>query len=105
MLGPDPPDDLADRPRVITSLLETHYGVKPIIYTGPNFWNQNLGGGFGDHPFWIAQYEVDPPTVPSGWTAWSLWQYQGDAVIEPAERRVDLNRVARWVDLETLRIP
>jgi lysozyme len=37
-------------------LAEEHYGVKPIVYTGSNFYNQFLKGHIEDYPLWIAAY-------------------------------------------------
>lgn len=104
-LGDDPPGDLDDRLRVFVERLRHHYGVTPIVYTGPTFWNDHLGGGYGDHPLWIAEYEVDRPKVPDGWTGWSLWQNRGNAAIPGVERVVDLNVLADGVALDQLVIP
>jgi len=104
-LGTDPPRDLSDRLRRFVAAVERHYGVKPIVYTGPNFWDRNLGPGFGEHPLWIAEYDVGRPRVPVGWGRWTLWQHRGDATIPGAERPVDLNRIAAGVELEALLIP
>jgi lysozyme len=49
-------------------LMEAHYGVKPIIYTDPDFWNENLDDSFGDYALWVAVYDVDSPTLPDGWS-------------------------------------
>jgi lysozyme len=37
-------------------LAEEHYGVKPIVYTGSNFYRQFLKGHIKDYPLWIAAY-------------------------------------------------
>jgi len=104
-LGDDPPDDLDDRLRIFTGIVEEHYGVKPIIYTGPKFWIDNLGDGWGDHLLWIAEYEVEAPTVPTGWNTWTLWQDRGNAEIDGVERVVDLNRAASGSEISSLTIP
>jgi lysozyme len=104
-LGANPPDDLADRLRVFVDTIGQHYGIKPIVYTGPVFWNDNLGPGYGDHPLWIAEYDVPRPTVPRGWSGWALWQQEGDAKVPGVERVADLSRLADDLDLEALVIP
>jgi lysozyme len=103
-LGENPPDDLPDRQKIFVEIVQQHYGVKPIVYTGPTFWDRNLGGGWGDHALWVAEYEVDRPKVPSGSKRWALWQHRGDAGLEGVERVVDLNRMADGFDLESLTI-
>jgi len=104
-LGADPPRDLARRLRTFSQIIEQHYGVKPIIYTGPKFWTENLGDGWSDHLLWIAEYQVENPTVPPGWDGWTLWQHQGDAKIVGVERMADLNLVAPGIDMTGLIIP
>lgn len=104
-LGDDPPHDLDQRLRTFSQIIEQHYGVKPIIYTGPKFWIDNLGEGWNDHLLWIAEYQVEKPTVPPGWNGWTMWQHRGDAEIAGVERMVDLNLVAPGTDMARLTIP
>ena len=40
-------------------LVEDHYGVKPIIYSGLKFYNDNLMGYFDEYPVWLAAYNPD----------------------------------------------
>lgn len=107
LIGQGTQPGLADRLRTFLSILEAHYGVKPIVYTAPNFWNANVGEGFGDHPLWIAEYGVDEPAVPTGWTTWHLWQHTGDAAVPGVEKSADLSRVnpSPEVDLSELVMP
>ena len=37
-------------------LAEEEYGVKPMIYTGLNFYQNVLKGHVDDYPLWIAAY-------------------------------------------------
>jgi len=97
---------LAERLRTFLRLLEEHYGVQPIIYTSPKFWNAHLDDSFGHHPLWIAEYGVDEPTLPAGWDRWHLWQWQGDAAVPGVEKEADLSRVNRTADdLHRLLVP
>ncbi|MGW7662989.1 lysozyme [Streptomyces sp. NPDC054756] len=53
-------------------------GRRPVIYTTAHWWNTCTGASraFADHPLWVARYDApDPGTLPSGWRAWTLWQY------------------------------
>ena len=36
--------------------VESHYGVKPIIYSGESYYEDFLKEEFGDYLFWIANY-------------------------------------------------
>jgi lysozyme len=58
-------------------------GVKPMIYTSPNFWNTAMGSSswFAEHGYklWIADWRGNPaPEVPVGnWKGqgWLFWQW------------------------------
>ena len=71
--------------------LESHYGIKPIIYTGRNFANEYMAG-FGDYALWLAEYEVDAPTLPAGWADWTFWQWSQSSTIEGIDGQVDGDR-------------
>ena len=47
--------------------LESYYGGKPIIYSGLNFSNTYLTQ-LGGYPLWIAEYGVNEPKIPEGWS-------------------------------------
>ena len=54
-------------------VVEQHYGVKPIIYTGYSFKMENLNDTIFDaYPYWIAHYYVDELKYKGKWT---FWQY------------------------------
>lgn len=105
-LGHDTGPGLADRLRTFLDRLEAHYGVKPILYTSAGFWDSNLSPDFGDHPLWVAEYGVEEPRLPAGWSEWHLWQWQGDATVPGVEKSADLSRVNRdGPDLTALVVP
>ncbi|MEM7105869.1 MAG: GH25 family lysozyme, partial [Bacteroidota bacterium] len=54
-------------------LAETHYKVKPIIYTYQKFYNEFLSD-FEGYPLWIARYNSIPPELVDG-AEWLIWQY------------------------------
>lgn len=39
----------------------SHFNLKPIIYTNPDFYDKYLTGNFEEYPFWMASYEKKPP--------------------------------------------
>lgn len=54
----------------------THTGRLPVIYTSTSWWTQCVGStAFASAPLWIARYNSEPGTLPSGWTQWKFWQY------------------------------
>lgn len=75
-------------------------GVKPMIYTGPNFWatdmNDTTTFADQDFPLWIAHYTSDPaPRVPAGnWggRGWAFWQFTSSATVPGITGPVDQNR-------------
>ena len=86
---------LSQRLHRFLDLLEEEYGVKPIVYTSPRFWNQHLDESFGHYPLWVAEYEVEQPSLPRGWSTWHVWQWQEDAQVPGVEKGADLSRVNR----------
>lgn len=82
---------LIEHIQTFLSGLESHYGVKPILYSGEKFANQYMSN-FGNYPLWLAEYEVASPKVPQGWTDWSFWQWSQSGHIEGVEGAVDLDR-------------
>jgi len=71
--------------------LEKHYGVKPIIYTGLNFANQHVTE-FAQYPLWIAEYGRTQPTLPTGWSSWTFWQWSQSHTLKGIEGQVDADR-------------
>ncbi len=71
--------------------IETHYSVRPIIYTGLRFSNKYLTD-YGDYPLWLAEYERDEPTLPTGWDNWTFWQWSQSHTISGINGDVDADR-------------
>jgi len=105
VLGHGTTGDLVPRLRRFLELVEEAVGAPPIIYTNRNFWNAHFDDSFSRYPLWIAEYEVDTPSLPKGWDTWALWQFQGDATLAGVEKNADRSRVHPEVDLRKLQIP
>ena len=70
-------------------LLESHYGVKPIIYASAKFRRRHLGGvEFDDYPFWVAHYYVVRPETSK---PWKMWQFTDHASVEGISGHTDFN--------------
>jgi lysozyme len=76
-------------------------GVRPIIYTNPNFWstamaNTDWFARNGYTVLWIANWTTaSAPTVPAdNWagTGWSFWQHTSTGVVPGISGLVDLDR-------------
>ncbi len=84
--------------------IERLSGVRPIIYTGPNFWNTSVAtpvvpAWTANYPLWIANYTSAPkPTIPKGWTDWTLWQYSEQGHLNGCAGTIDLNHYSGTAD-------
>ena len=67
-----------------------HYGQRPIIYTAPDFYRDNLKGAFLDYPFWLRAVAQHPSKVYPG-RKWVFWQYSGSGLAHGLKGRIDLN--------------
>lgn len=83
--------NLIENIRTFLNGLESHYGAKPILYSGHNFSNEHLTQ-FGDYPLWLAEYEVDEPQLPAGWSSWTFWQWSQSSTIGGINGQVDADR-------------
>ena len=71
-------------------IIEKHYGVKPIIYTGDSFYLKNLKSDsyFRNCPrLWIANYN----NVKRPRSNWHFWQFSDRARIAGIKGMVDMN--------------
>ncbi|MBH8564836.1 peptidoglycan-binding protein [Nostoc sp. CENA67] len=85
----------------ILTAVETATGYKPIIYTGPSFWQETLKNTsrFADYDLWIAHYHTDTPSIPGGWKLHTFHQYKGDQTGFPGiSGNVDRNRFNGTLD-------
>ncbi|MFM7204662.1 MAG: glycoside hydrolase family 25 protein, partial [Myxococcota bacterium] len=90
---------------VYLDVLEAHYGVKPIIYTGHAFWNAHMDGSFGRYPLWLAQYG-SKASIPTSWKSWTFWQYSATGSVSGVSGDVDLDRYCcSLAELRSLTLP
>lgn len=79
-----------EKMQVFMDKLERHYGQRPIIYTAPDFYRDNLRGAFPDYPFWLRAVAAHPSKVYPG-RKWLFWQYSGSGLSHGVRGRIDLN--------------
>ncbi|GLS40778.1 lysozyme [Mesorhizobium tianshanense] len=79
-----------EKMQVFMDRLERHYGQRPIIYTAPDFYRDNLRGAFPDYPFWLRAVARHPSKVYPG-RKWVFWQYSGSGLSHGVKGRIDLN--------------
>ena len=70
-------------------IIEDHYGIKPIIYTGANYFNDHLKDEFTNYIIWIANYnKVEDPLRNQNW---SFWQFSDNGTVIGIKGPVDLD--------------
>ncbi len=79
-------DELSDFLKQVT--LKT--GVKPIIYSGLSFYQDNLAGYFDNYTLWIANY-YEPELAIDKAANWKFWQHSDKAHVNGITYRVDFN--------------
>lgn len=68
--------------------VESHYGVKPIIYTGERYYDDFLKEEFSDYLFWIANYNFYREEIGDDWL---FWQFTEKASIPGIKGNADVN--------------
>ncbi len=68
--------------------VESHYGVKPIIYSGESYYDDFLKEEFGDYLFWIANYNFYREEIAEDWL---FWQFTEKASVPGIKGNVDVN--------------
>lgn len=69
--------------------VESHYGVKPILYTSYRFKERYLNdSAFNAYPYWIAHYYVDSVRYEG---KWAFWQHTDAGDVPGIRKAVDLN--------------
>ena len=70
-------------------IIENHYGVKPIIYSGAHFFNDYLKSNFNNYFLWIANYnKVESPLDNMNW---KMWQFSDNGTVNGIKGPVDLD--------------
>lgn len=71
-------------------MVEAHYGVRPMIYSGLNFHRKHLANYFPSHDLWIASYSWRSPRLSNG-RPWTFWQYTDKGRVKGIQGNVDIN--------------
>lgn len=68
--------------------VDSHYKVKPIIYSGNNYYEAFLKTEFSEYTFWIANYNF---FVEDFCEDWLFWQFTEKATVKGIPCNVDIN--------------
>ena len=80
---------LQDDLKIWLRKVESHYGVKPIIYASYKFKTKYLNDSvFDSYPYWIAHYYVDSVKYQGDW---KFWQHTDVGTLPGIDEEVDLN--------------
>lgn len=73
------------------TMIERHYGQKPIIYTTVDFHADNLAdGSLPGYQYWLRSVKAEPKFI-YGKRPWVYWQYTGTGKVPGIEGPVDIN--------------
>ena len=72
--------------------LEIEYGVRPVIYTTPDFHADWLAGRYDAYPLWLRGLGETMPLTLNGRVP-DIWQYTMSGRVPGIDGRVDMNRV------------
>jgi GH25 family lysozyme M1 (1,4-beta-N-acetylmuramidase) len=69
-------------------------GRYPMIYTNYDWWNTCVGSSAfaSDNPMWVAQWSGSSPTLPTGWTDYTFWQYSATGSVSGISGDTDMSR-------------
>lgn len=70
------------------TMVERHYKVRPIIYSGESFYTDFLRDEFKEYTFWIANYNFFVETMKDDWL---FWQFTDKGTVPGIEGDVDVN--------------
>lgn len=88
--GKPSPSKVRNDLAVWLNIVEKATGKRPIIYTTPDFYDDNDMGRFEAHDFWLRSTAAHPSErYPH--ERWTFWQYTGTGKIPGIEGRADIN--------------
>lgn len=80
---------LRERVKEWLTVVENYYGVRPIIYTNVDFYQQHLKDEFDEYPLWVAHYfRKDRPRIHRPWV---FWQHSEQGRVNGIFHKVDFN--------------
>jgi GH25 family lysozyme M1 (1,4-beta-N-acetylmuramidase) len=73
--------------------INQRFARTPVIYTSMEFWKPySRSGDFAKYLLWVTETHVSQPsTLPSGWPAWTFWQFSQSSTVPGISGPVDLN--------------
>lgn len=81
--------------------VESRLGFKPMLYSGPYFLaahNCTNNATIGQYGLWLADWGVQAPDMPAGWSVWAIWQSSAQGRVAGIQGAVDLDVFNGTVD-------
>lgn len=88
-LRPDPATVRSEM-KIFLTIVEKHYGKRPIIYTSVDFFEDNDLSNFRGYPYWLRSV-AGHPTQKYADHPFTFWQYTGTGVIPGIRGNADIN--------------
>lgn len=85
--------DLQTGIRTWIETVEAATGRKPVLYTDPSFWQENVKADLSEYPLWLACYASEP-SMPPDWQNWTFWQHSEQGHVSGINGPVDLDNCA-----------
>jgi lysozyme len=73
------------------TLIEKHYGVRPIIYVNEHFYRKYIAGNFDDYPLWLAGYSKAHLNDLAESAKVLFWQHSEKGYVDGIRGFVDFN--------------
>ena len=95
-------EEVADSVKLFADMLENHYGCRPVIYTGTNFYNKYLSEQFcNGYELFIAKYSENEPELADG-KPYTLWQFTDCGTVNGIRTDVDQSRFNKGKSLNDI---
>lgn len=77
--------------KLMCNELESHYGIKPIIYTNLHFYETYLKDDFNQYTLWISCYFDQKRFEKECDHKWTFWQHSEKGKVDGISGNVDFN--------------
>jgi lysozyme len=85
-----PAETVRSEMSIFLSMVEKHYGRKPIIYTSIDFFDDNRLATFTGYPYWLRSV-AGHPSDRYGAHPFTFWQYTGTGIVPGIRGNADIN--------------
>ena len=84
------PEEIRRDAAIFVRAVTDHYGVRPILYTSIDFFEDNQMWRVGGVDFWLRAVAKHPNDLYDG-QSWTFWQYTSTGLVPGVAGKVDIN--------------